>query len=205
MPLQLLDASLEILLHIVSAFLLVVLQHHALQQCLGELQLTNLVLQVLTYVAQELVVAVLLQLGSDVLGDLLAESLLVFHFTLTEHTVEELLIHLCRLEMTDLSNLVAEVCGQIFHLILLYLQKSCHLGIVVRISLLGVEGDDVTGFSTVEEFLLVFGLDIGRHHHTTLGCDTTFLGVTLFVELTQITGDGVITAEHLSLHELTSL
>ena len=205
MPLQLLDATLEVLLHIVSTLLLVVLDHHALQQSLGELQVTDLLLQVLTDVEQELIVAVLLQLGSDGLGDLLTEGLLVLHLTLTEHTVEEFLIHLCWLEVTDLSDLVTEVSCQILYLLLVNLQQGCNLCVIVWISLFRVEGDDVTGLRAVKEFLLILSLDIGRHHHTTLGSDTTFLGVALLIELTQITGDGIVATEYLSLHELTSL
>ena len=107
--------------------------------------------------------------------------------------------------MTNLSNLVAEVSCQIFYLFLIYLQQGSYLSIIVWICLLRIEGNDVTRLRSVKEFLLILCLDIGRHYHTTLGGDTTFLGVTLLVELTQVTSDRVVTAEHFSLHKLTSL
>ena len=107
--------------------------------------------------------------------------------------------------MTDLGDLIAEVSSQVLHVVLLYLQQGCHLSIVVGIGLLGVEGDDITRLGTVEELLLVLSLDIGRHDHTTLSGDTAFLGVTVLVELTQVTSEGIVTAEDVGLHELTCL
>ena len=107
--------------------------------------------------------------------------------------------------MTDLSDLIAEVGCQVLHLLLVNLQQGSHLGIILRIGLLRIEGNDVTGLGVVEELTLILILDIGRHHHTTLGRDTTLLRITLSVKLTQVTSDSVIATEHVGLHELTSL
>ena len=159
----------------------------------------------LTNIEQELVVAILLQLWSNALSNLSTESLLVLNLTLTEHTVEELLVNLSRLEVTDLSNLEAEVSIQILNLLLLNLQQGSNLSIVIGVSLLGVESDDVASLSTVEQLLLVVGLDVSRHNHGSLGSDTTFLGVTVLVKLAHVTSQCIVTAEYLSLNELTSL
>ena len=205
MPSQLLDAALEVLLYIVSTLVLVVLQHNALEQSLWELELTNFLLHVGTYIKQELVITVLLKLGCNRVGNLLTEFLLVLDGTFTENTVEELLIYFCRLEMTDFCNLVAEVGSQILDVVFLNLQKCSNLCVIVGISLLGIEGDDVASLCTVEKLALIFVLDISRHHHRTLGGDTTFLGVTVLVKLAHVTSEGVITAEHISLYKLTAL
>ena len=107
--------------------------------------------------------------------------------------------------MTNLGHLIAEVARQVLHLLFLNLQQGSHLGIIVGISLLGIEGDDITGLASVEELLLVISLDIGRHDHATLSSDTTLKGIALVIELTKVTGQRIIAFEHLALDELTRL
>ena len=156
MPSQLLDACLEVLLHEVRTLILIVLQHHALQDSLWELQFAHLLLHVLTNVEQELIVAVGLELLADLVGNLLAELLLVLHSAFAKHAVEQLLVDGGRLEVADFGHLEAEVALQILHLLLLHLQQCSNLSIVVGISLLQVEGDDVAGLGTLELLLLLF-------------------------------------------------
>ena len=107
--------------------------------------------------------------------------------------------------MTDLVDLIAEVAVQVLHVVLLHLQQGSHLGIVIRISLLRVEGDDITLLRTVEELALLLVLDISGHDHGSLVGKTALLSVTLFVELTQLTCQCVVAAEGLCLLELATL
>ena len=205
MPLQFLDAALEVLLHVVGILVLVVLQHHALQQGLWEGHLAHLLLHIGAQVDQELIVAVALQLWLDGLCNLLTEGLLILHRSLAEHAVEELLVHFCWLEMADLVDLITEVAVQVFHLLLVHFQQGSHLGVVVRIGLLGVEGNHVTLLCSVEEFALLVLLDIGGHNHCSLVAEAVFLRVTLLVEFAQGTCQRIVAAEGLGILEFTSL
>ena len=204
MPLQLVDRSLEVLLYELSALVLVVVQHHALQDLLGELQVAYLLLSVLTYVEQELVVAVSHQLTLQAVGDALTEVSLVLH-TLAEYALEELSVNSCRLEVADLGHLEAEVSIHILDSLLVGLQQSCNLSVVVGIGLLRIEDNDVAGLATLELLLLVLVLDVAGHNHATLGGDTTLECVALSVQLAQVALQGVVAAPFLSLNKLTSL
>ena len=107
--------------------------------------------------------------------------------------------------MANRCHLKTEVGRQVFHLFLVHFQQCSYLSIVVRISLPGVECDDVAEFGTLKQFLLLFYLDISWHDHTAVGGDTTLQRVALLVQLTQVAGQRVVAAEHLDLLELTSL
>ena len=157
------------------------------------------------HVEQELIVAVLDELGLQHVADLLAELLLVLACSLAEDAVEQLLVHLGGLEVADFRHLVAEVAVQVLHLLLVNLQQGGNLSIVVGIGLLGVEGDNVAGLATVEELALLLVLDIGRHDHTAVGSDAALQGVALLVQLAQVAGQRVVAAEDLTLDELAGL
>ena len=96
------------------------------------------------------------------------------------------------LEALDFCNLVAELRLQVLDSITLNLQKLRNLCIVVWISLLRVESDDIAYLSVIEEVFLLLYLDITWHHNSTLNGDTTFLGVTILVELADITLQKVV-------------
>ena len=55
-PFEFVDAGLEVFFYKLLALVLVVIEHHALEQSLWEFELTNLLLHVLAYVEQELIV-----------------------------------------------------------------------------------------------------------------------------------------------------
>ena len=186
MPSQFLDACVEILLHKVSALVLVVVQHNALQQSLGELQLTNLLLHVGTHVEQELIVTVGLELLTDLISNLLAELFLVLYSALTEGLVKQSLVNLSLLEAADLGNLIGKVTLVVLDFLLLNLQQARNLYIALRISLAGIPSDDVAQFGTLEEFLLVVHLHILRHQHSISHLDTTFFHIAVSVQLTKV-------------------
>ena len=119
----------------------------------------------LTDVEQELIVAVSLELLTDLVGNLLTELLLALHSTLTEGLVEQCLVHLSLHETADLGNLESEVTLVVFHLFLLNLQQARYLDIALRIGLAGIPSDDVTQLTAVKQLLLVVHLHILRHQH----------------------------------------
>ena len=192
-PCQLLDALLVVLLYELLTLILVVSQHDALQECIWECQLANLLLAVLAYIEDELVVRVVNQLLLQALSDLSTESSLVLHVSiLTEYLLEELLVNLVLLEALDLCDLEAELRLQVSNSLTLDLQERRNLCIVLWVSLLRVESDYITHLSVIEEILLLLYLDVTRHQDSTLNSDTTFLGVTVLVELTDITLQKVV-------------
>ena len=123
------------------------------------LQIAYLLLYVRANVTQELEVAVQNQLTLQAVCDALTEVSLILH-TLTKHFLEELSVNGSGLEVANLSNLEAEVCIQVLHSLLVGLQQGSNLCIVIGISLLGVEGDDVAQLSAVELLLLVLTLNV---------------------------------------------
>ena len=204
-PLQLADTALEVLLDEVLTLVLVIQQHDALKQSLGERQLANLLLHIGANVLHKLIVAVHGQLRLQHLADLLTELLLAAHNTLAKHAVEQLLVHLSWLEVADARHLIAEVRCQVLHGVLINLQQGSHLSIAAGISLLRVERDDVAGLAAVEQFLLSLILDIGGHDHTAVRRDTALERVALLVELAQVARQCVVAAEHVGVTHLTVL
>ena len=79
----------------VLALVLVVVQHDALQQCIGEGELAHLILGIGANIEQELVVGVVDQLRLDAILNLLTEVSLVLYGVLTVNLVEQLLVYLC--------------------------------------------------------------------------------------------------------------
>ena len=96
------------------------------------------------------------------------------------------------LEALDLCDLEAELRLQVSNSLTLNLQERRNLCIVLWVSLLRVECDYITKLSIVEEILLLLYLDVARHQDSALYSDTTFLGVTILVELTDITLQQVV-------------
>ena len=95
MPLQLLDACVEVLLYEVCATVLVILKHDALQSSLRECEFTHLLLCIFAYIQQELVVAVVHELLAHTISDGCAESLLVLDACLfAVNALEEFLVNL---------------------------------------------------------------------------------------------------------------
>ena len=186
MPTEFLDTCLEVLLHEVGTLVLVIVQHHTLQDSLWELQFAHLLLHVLADIEQELIVAVCLELLTDLVCDLLAELLLILHSALAEGLVEQRLIHLCLHEAADLCDLIGEVALVVLHVLFLDLQQGRHLHVALRICLAGIPGDDVAQLSAIEEFLLVVHLHILGHQHCVGNGDATLFHITLLVQLTQV-------------------
>ena len=153
-----------------------------------------------TNVQDKLVVRVVNQLSLQALSNLSTECSLVLHVSiLTKSLLEEFLIDLMLLEALDFCNLVAELRLQVLDSITLNLQKLRNLCIVVWISLLRVESDDIAYLSVIEEVFLLLYLDITWHHNSTLNGDTTFLGVTILIEFTQITLQHIVSLIRLCL------
>ena len=123
MPLQFLDAHLEVLLHEVGTLVLIVVQHHALQQLLGEGQIAHLLLAVGTHILNETEVAIGHELSLQCLGNLLTESLLVLHATFGEHLIEQFLVHFSLHVARDLGDLEAEISSDILGLLSADLQQ----------------------------------------------------------------------------------
>ena len=76
------------------AFLLVIVEHDALQQFIGECQFSNLIFCVCAHVEEELVVCIALQLVLYALSYLLTEVCFVLHVVLTINLVEQFLVYL---------------------------------------------------------------------------------------------------------------
>ena len=93
-PLEFLDAGVEMLIDILVVLVFVVHLHHAAEQVLGECKFAHLLLGVFADVGQELEVGLRLQLSFESLLDLGAELLLTVDHTLTEDGVKQFLIDL---------------------------------------------------------------------------------------------------------------
>ena len=186
MPFELPDALVVVLLDIFLAFVLIVEEHHTFEESVGECEFAHSVLGILAHVDEELVVAVCLKLRLETLGYPGAELFLALHCVLAEHVVEHLLVHLSLLEAAYLYHLIAEIGIHRLHSLAVYLEQACHFGVVVRISLARVEGDDVARFCVVEQLLLVFHLNIFGHHHGSVHRYSAFLCVAVGVQLTQV-------------------
>ena len=200
MPCQLLDALSIVLLYELLALILVVSQHDTLQECIWELQFTYLLLAVLANVENELIIRIVNELCLQALCNLSTESCLVLHVSiLTENLLKELFVDFMLLETLDFCNLEAELWLQVLNSFTLNLQEWRNLSIVLWISLLRVECDYITELSIVEEILLLVNLDVARHQDRTLYSDTTFLGIAIFIKLTQVTLQKVILLVLLSL------
>ena len=87
-------------------------------------------------------------------------SVLILNLILTEQAIEQLLINSMLSKTRDLCNLIAEVSSKILSLLTLNLKKSSNLAIVLWISLLWVESDDITWLATIEKLLLILNLDV---------------------------------------------
>ena len=199
MPVELLDAQVEVLLHIVVALVAVVVLHDALEQLCGISLLAHLLLAVAAHILQKLEVAVADHRGLEALGNLLAESLLVSAIALTEHLVEQLLVDLGGSEARDFRHLVAKVRLHLASLFgIVHLEQSLQLGIAL-VGLAGVEGEDVAQLAAFEDLLLVFGLDIFGHDECTLYGDTTFERIALGIELAEVALQKVVGLVGLSL------
>ena len=72
------------------------------------------------------------------------------------------------------------------NLVFLYLQERCHFRIILWISLARIECNDVAELCALEEFLLVFHLNILWHHHRSLYGYTAFECVSVCVELAEV-------------------
>ena len=160
MPSKLLDALLVVLLYKLLTLVLVVSKHDTLQECIWELKLTNLLLTVCTNILHELEVLIYSKLLLQTFCNLSTESLLILNLILTEQAIEQLLINSMLSKARDLCNLIAEVSSKILSLLTLNLKKSSNLAIVLWISLLWVESDDITWLATIEELLLILNLDV---------------------------------------------
>ena len=153
-----------------------------------------------TNIKEELIVRVTYQLCLQALSNLSTESSLVLHICiLTKSQLEELLVYLMLLETLDFCNLIAELRLQILHRITLNLQELSYLCIVIWISLLRIECDDITYLCLIEKVLLLFYLNVAWHHNGSLYSNATFLGVTILVQLTQVTLQHIILLINLSL------
>ena len=186
MPLEFLDACLEVLLNIVCTLVLIVVEHDAFESVLGECQFAHLVLAVLAQVLHEAEVAVGSELCLQVLCDALAERLLVGDVALTVNLVEEFLVHLCLGITRNLGNLVTEVGSDVLCLFARHLQQTLQFARVLRVSLLGVKGDDVAQFCALEESLLLVLLDVFGHHDCSFNSDAAFLGVSVGIEFAKV-------------------
>ena len=122
-PCQLVDAGFVVLLYKLLTLVLVVGEHDALEQGVGELELADLLLAVLAHVHEEAEVGVDLKLSLEVLGNLGAESSLVGHVALAVYAVEELLINLVLGKVVDFLDLIAEVAGVLGYLLAVYLEE----------------------------------------------------------------------------------
>ena len=186
MPGELFDGTFVVFLHIVHALVLIGTEHDTLQNLVGPCELTDFLLHVCANVEHELVVAVLLQLRTNLVGDAAAELLLALHRALAIDLVEQLLVDGVLLVAADLGNLIAEVALVLGNLLFLYLEQRADLGIVLRIGLAGVERDNVAQLGTVEVSLFLIHLNILWHEHHVGERDAALERVALGIELTQV-------------------
>ena len=122
-PGQFLHAQVVVLLHKLLALVFVVLQHDALQQSIGISQLSDFLLAVGTKVVDESEVAVDSKLSLHSLSNSFAELFLVLNDVLTEHLVEQFLVHVSLHITADFGNLEAEIGSDVLGLFAADLQQ----------------------------------------------------------------------------------
>jgi len=196
-PSQFFDALVIVFLHELLVLVLIVQAHDALQQFIGELQLTHLIHQVLADIEQEFVVAVGSELYTDSLFHLGAEFFFGLHYILTEHLIEDFLVQFARHEAGNFIHLEAEVRLQFTGTFLVDFEQRSQFGSVAVPSSMGVEHEHVVHLGIGKDSLLVVVLHIRRHHNGVFHLDAILLHGAVVVEFGQQTFQHVIVCIHI--------